>query len=279
MVNLKNSFDKSLLPGYYNWLISSGRSQSTAKAYFLEVSRCVALAGNPCSEGKVFHEIALSYVNNGSLSIGTRKRRYHALSLFCKFSGQSFSVKRPVQPCDPSSPFYSPSLKGCIEATGLSSGTSQVIEPVLSLSLTQNTRRRWRLTTLRNRAMTLLVVVCKIKNSEMIELTTDSISIDGKSAFIRKISGSIALPDVVRTAILEYLVARHGRKLDSPFLFINSRGGPLSIRTAQYGVKRYLKDCGNSDSVSSTGIAPKKYDELVANTMTKALLRKLTASK
>ena len=85
------------------------------------------------------------------------------------------------------------------------------------------------------------------------------------------------LPHIVRTAVLEYLVARHERRFESSFLFTNSRGGPLSIRTVQYGVNRYLKDCGNSERIATSGKAREKYDELVRGNITSGFLRKLGA--
>jgi integrase len=145
----------------------------------------------------------------------------------------------------------------------------------LSLALTKKQKRRWKLTGLRNRAMTLLAVVCRLKTSQLADLIISSIVIDGNKAVLSTELTSLVIPNLIRTAVLEYLMARHERQFGSEYLFVNSRGGPLSVRTVQYGIKRYLKDCGNPDGISSTSKARKKYDELMSVKLTAGLLRKL----
>lgn len=256
MINSHTNPDKSFLSGYYDWLIKTGRSKATARAYFLEVSRCIPI-GKSLDDLHQLDSLAEHYINDKTISWATRTRRYQAILLFSSYSGFSLSIDRPLS----------------VKNQPLSKGS----KGELSLTLTKTSKRRWRLTGLRNRAMTLLAVICNVKNSTLIELTIDSIVIDGRKAILTTSFNSMLLPHIVRTAVLEYLVVRYERRFESSFLFTNSRGGPLSIRTVQYGVNKYLKDCGNSESIATSGKAREKYDELVRGNITSGFLRKLGA--
>lgn len=274
MVNPKVNSNKSPLSGYYEWLISNGRSKATARAYFLEVSRCIPI-GEKLADSHQLDSLAENYINDETLSLATRNRRYQAILLFSRYLGCSFSIDRPLVQ---KSQLSSNELPSSEDFDGvLQEVDSKGVEPVLSLTLTKVPKRRWRLTGLRNRAMTLLAIICKVKTSTLIELTMDSIVIDGRKAILVTSPDSMTLPHIVRTAVLEYLIVRHERRFTSSFLFTNSRGGPLSLRTVQYGVKRYLKDCGNSDNIASSGKAREKYDELVRGNVTSGFLKKLGA--
>jgi len=288
MINPKANPNKSSFSGYYEWLIANGRSKATARAYFLEVSRCIPIGEKPDDPCKL-DSLAEHYINDKALSQATRSRRYQAILLFSRYSGFSLSIGRPLseksptfsrklQPPLPGNQLLSDKLPSSEAFDSVIAGThNKGSKSVLSLTLAKKPRRRWRLTGLRNRAMTLLAVICKVKNSTLIELTIDSIVIDGRKAILTTSLNSMILPNIIRTAVLEYLVVRYERRFESSFLFTNSRGGPLSVRTAQYSVSRYLKDCGNSDSITTAGKAREKYEELVRGNITSGFLKKLGA--
>ena len=265
-----------LISGYEQWLVKDGKSTGTTRAYLLDLCRCFSSYGSKNNDSvKIYRsffdqlsEMSAFYIGDMNLSYSTRIRRYQALKLFFQYGGCEFLILRPKR-----GKRSIPVLRSLLESRKIKDNGDS-----LKLSLSVKNIQGLNLTSLRNRAMALVAIVCKVKLSILIQLKTGSISISGQNVFLACLSDSIALPAVVRNAVLEYLMEREKRRFDSSFLFVNMEGNSLPLRTAQHGISKYLKDCGNSGDMLSLPKARKNYVKQVIASVNKAFFKKLAGN-
>ena len=245
-----------IFPKYFEWLLCCGKSKATAQAYFLEVKRCFDFLHTDLKEvlavnQQLINNAAAKYLADSSVSFSTLNRRYQALLKFCDFMSIESTFVRP------SSARHSISEPHCMVSS------CEELKLKLSLPVRRHHLKRWQLTTLRNKSMAWLAVICGFKISDISLLLIDDVKINNKKASIFEVS----LGEPIRKAVLNYLVIRSGQEFNTDgqtnFLFVNNQGQQLSVRTIQYGIKRYLLDCGTSKEIATVSKARAEFNRLV----------------
>ena len=204
-------------------LRDKGVAESTISAYLGEVLRCFSGADNEAFEGAVEKYLSKS------LSYHTLKRRYQALKSFSEVMGLQLDIEV--------------NLDGKSRRAKPVNSVPKNIELKIEEKSSGLHEKVWK----RDKLACLLSLCCGMTSGEIVSLDLSDLKIEGDEVFIEKGDKRIPLINIVRRALLDFLLLRDGEEaVGGAPLFLSRKKNRLSQRTLQSGIKRFLSRSGNA---------------------------------
>ena len=263
---------------FEKWLQEKGYSSGTVSAYMGEISRFRDFA---LKEADINIEVALEieisevfrrFLGVGKLGQSAINRRYYAIASYIECSQYSCFVKRPILKREHGD-------KPSISENTVPMKTHLYGRISLRVPHRKNRTLVYSIPFLRNRAMAFLTVLCGVKGTDLCDLTLESLDVNGQKASLCLKDTVIPLSLPVRESILDYLQLRASRKCISPWLFVNSRGQKIALRTVQHGVNSFLSMCGNSPQVISALKKKSSLDFMISERYREKFMDTLSPAK